>query len=356
MEGTHGKILDQIIPMNLFMFLERGQLQLGGTNHFFRSKDGGQTWDSIANPTPSGIWSILETDLNSILVGLRNADAVLRSDDEGLSFSLVLGDPGFSPAVWNFLTTDFSGKIYATQDFRSEIYMSSDNGDSWDTLSMPKQSGAYTSMNGRVFFITQNSVILKVNDEGTELLDHAIVDPSLNVYGAQVCVRKDEAIFVSNFKDIFLSFDNGLTWKLENSGFDTTGVFVDDIRIMGIEVDSKGFVYVYGPGGLFKSRTGNNGISIKNSKIFMLDGGTSLEIFPNPFKNKSKISFNLSKKGLIKIMGIDGKTLRHYNVSNKTKIFWDGKNVKGDFLPSGIFLIEADLDGKIYRNRIILAR
>lgn len=88
----------------------------------------------------------------------------------------------------------------------------------------------------------------------------------------------------------------------------------------------------------------------------MLDGGTSLEIFPNPFKNKSKISFNLSKKGLIKIMGIDGKTLRHYNVSNKTKIFWDGKNVKGDFLPSGIFLIEADLDGKIYRNRIILAR
>jgi len=85
-------------------------------------------------------------------------------------------------------------------------------------------------------------------------------------------------------------------------------------------------------------------------------GNSKTWAYPNPFKNKTQINFNTPKHGLIKVLNLDGKALVSYNASNKSTFVWDGKNNKGNLLPSGIYLIEAELDGKITRSKAILAR
>jgi len=184
--------LDPIIYDNLVNFIyvsNTGSLYIGDhlfRDRFLQSNDGGTTWDSVFLPTPypdgfgTGAYSITETT-NSIFIGLMNSNAIIRSNDNGDSWDLVFGDTLYDFGDWNFLATDKNDKIYARKNYTT---VSSDNGNSWDTLKVPQTdpsnnfssiAGIYVSNNKEFYFITSSASILKMNDEGTELIEYAQV-------------------------------------------------------------------------------------------------------------------------------------------------------------------------------------
>ncbi|RLD59855.1 MAG: hypothetical protein DRJ05_05835 [Bacteroidetes bacterium] len=87
-----------------------------------------------------------------------------------------------------------------------------------------------------------------------------------------------------------------------------------------------------------------------------------IEVYPNPFNNETVLSFTLkeSQKVNLKVYNSKGKRLvQLINNARKDKgkyqIIWDGKNDRGDNLPSGIYFYQLTTD-KSYSGKIILQR
>lgn len=136
-------------------------------------------------------------------------------------------------------------------------------------------------------------------------------------------------IFVES-KNIYLSSDSGLNWKIETSGIDTSIDLFGDIYVVNIVIDSKGFIYLYGPNGLYKSTTGLNGLNIKNLNA-ITSSYQSLNIY------------NINGK---KVSTLSGKNTH-----------WDGRGDLRKILPNGIYFLTTKNEmGKIETSKIVLNR
>ena len=87
-----------------------------------------------------------------------------------------------------------------------------------------------------------------------------------------------------------------------------------------------------------------------------------LKVYPNPVSSFSNISINGLSRGLLKIIVVDvlGRTVRtltnQYNLSISNKTFWDGRDDKGSFLPSGIYFVVVRNIYSVKTHKIIYLR
>ena len=74
----------------------------------------------------------------------------------------------------------------------------------------------------------------------------------------------------------------------------------------------------------------------------------NISVSPNPFKigvHNNIIITNVSKNSIIKIMTLNGKVVKEFMLSENNRIYnWDGKDNKGRYLSSGVYLVS------IYNN------
>ena len=95
-----------------------------------------------------------------------------------------------------------------------------------------------------------------------------------------------------------------------------------------------------------------------------------LSIFPNPFRNSTTISFELStqqnrqnERNTISVYNIKGQKVKEFVIlsgvegnNSQFSIIWDGKDEKGKPLDSGIYLLNLHQDNKTTTKRIMLLK
>jgi flagellar hook assembly protein FlgD len=89
-----------------------------------------------------------------------------------------------------------------------------------------------------------------------------------------------------------------------------------------------------------------------------------LSNFPNPFKNSTCITFNISheqsrikKPVIIEIFNIKGQFVKKYIIANnQSSVVWDGKDRFGNSLNSGIYFYKMKYGKFIYAKKLILMK
>ena len=132
---------------------------------------------------------------------------------------------------------------------------------------------------------------------------------------------------------------NGI-WLNDVEGFTTRNSGLLDDTILDIAFDNpRGLVYI----------ATTKGISVYQSSYAVYgDTYQELKIFPQPFEIPAPeplVIDGLLQESEVKIMTLDGTFIRHLYARNGTVIgqqaFWDGRNHRGDFVGSGVFICMA---------------
>ncbi len=101
-------------------------------------------------------------------------------------------------------------------------------------------------------------------------------------------------------------------------------------------------------------------LNVSNSIQTYEDKGTEVMAYPNPFSDKIKISYrhNYTEFVSVKIYNIMSQEV--IRLSHKQEVpgsyteEWDGKNINGEMLPSGVYIYKIQIGNKDYSGKIIL--
>jgi flagellar hook assembly protein FlgD len=96
------------------------------------------------------------------------------------------------------------------------------------------------------------------------------------------------------------------------------------------------------------------GISTSNKEFF--------DIYPNPFRDKTSISFSLSgqadaRMDIFNLQGVVVRTLEFApGNQHDVRYEWDGCDNNGNLLPAGIYLLKVNTGVTIEFSRIVVVR
>jgi ligand-binding sensor domain-containing protein len=127
------------------------------------------------------------------------------------------------------------------------------------------------------------------------------------------------------------------------SSFDSrnTPLLSDEIRSIVVD-ERSGIVYVGTDEGL---------VSFETVAKKPLDAFEDLNIYPNPLKISNNFNGLVTIDGLIKdteikILNVNGRVIQEFSSPGGRVAYWDGKNIEGEFVSSGIyFIVASDKDG-----------
>ena len=207
-----------------------------------KSLDNGDTWAGASSSVPeSNVGAFTITNNGTMLLGVKGANGLYRSSDDGNSWTLT----NFPMNYRVYSLTVASNSIFAgTAEFLDGIYKSIDDGATWQKLSNASASYEYYS-NG--IFTSDGKLLIGVLNTG--------------IYG---------------------SADMGNTWQLFNNGLTSLFGFV-------IAQAPNGIIYATSGDGVFKNTgttdIGNDGTAVNS---FQLE-----QNYPNPFNPSTTIYYNL---------------------------------------------------------------
>ena len=101
---------------------------------------------------------------------------------------------------------------------------------------------------------------------------------------------------------------------------------------------------------------------LENDDIQIKWPSAGLSIYPNPFRNETKIEFYLTGSSKIQMHVVDlkGRILRQLQNSvllgGEYEIRWDGTNKSGQVLPAGMYLIRLTTDKEVIVKKVTLQR
>lgn len=163
---------------------------------------------------------------------------------------------------------------------------------------------------------------------------------------------------------VFVTCPDSTRHRLEmvGSGTQWSGSFI---------VDSSGYYYIEASG---SDTAGNIGYAdtifqylvVEEEIIVQTPTGIGfLQIYPNPFREKTKITFSLehnAKGAELNIYDITGRLVRSYsaNLCNLNKsvesVYWDGKDDMGKSLSNGIYICRLKADNSYKATAIIMLK
>jgi flagellar hook assembly protein FlgD len=88
---------------------------------------------------------------------------------------------------------------------------------------------------------------------------------------------------------------------------------------------------------------------------------SSLFIYPNPYKipNDQQLAIQgLVANSTVKILTVSGSLVNEFATQNGGRAYWDGKNKRGTYVPSGIYWIVgyADNGAEIVTGKVAVIR
>jgi len=237
---------------------------------FFRSVDGGNTWDELASPNPSGyMWSFAFGADGKVFAGTRRLSGaaegmgIYRSEDDGETWS-YLGPRNVDITT---LAVNPLGHVFAGTD-GDGVYRSTDGGDTWTRVAAGmKATDVYSLLfnaEGQLLAAARNAGIHRSDDRGQtwSLLDpglffmnwplNGLPSPVLAMTSTGVIFYAWGGSYEWAAGGIARSRDNGNTWE------ERVGPLVNGPAIC-ITIDRRDYIYAFFQNaGLYRSRDGGD--------------------------------------------------------------------------------------------------
>jgi len=215
-----------------------GHLTLGPTPlGIFRSDDDGDEWQNVLKT----IWvQKIQSDSKNYIYACTNSfnisTKICRSDDDGETWeNISKGLPEYNIIEMainrndNIITANYDGTIYS----------SSDRGESWDSVKNGFKSYFYSltfNSQGVLFSYSGSTGLVKSFDEGKSW--HRIpLELSGHTFSFLAVDKNDRLFVVTKDKGLFISSDNGITWKNLREG-------LTNKEITAIGFDNKNNIYL----------------------------------------------------------------------------------------------------------------
>ncbi|HOW32024.1 MAG TPA: T9SS type A sorting domain-containing protein, partial [Bacteroidales bacterium] len=223
-------------------------------------------WEVLPFPESTDIYCTAVNNEGDIFVGAANDGApggVYRSLDNGQTWSLVLDLGEFSVIS---LEISNNGNIYAGTNWVNPLYVSLNNGETWEALPLPLSHNVVCilSIGSDTLFVGQPDVpgavlsrsidggqtwetVFTTNDHSSECINDIIITPSGTMYIGL-------SGYFPGMGGVYRAVDNGNTWEF-------IGLF--DCMITSLATNSAG--------DLFASSWG--GTSLNNAGVYALRNG-----------------------------------------------------------------------------------
>ncbi len=207
----------------------------GGSNgvpapsNFYKSSDGGDTWQRITMSIPLSISSLALTSSGALLATDLSRPGVFRSTDGGTTWSPA--GLAIAGETIEALTVDpGSSAIYATTydaTTRGQaVFETTDGGETWQPAAANlKWFGTVTDPNDpATVYATTNDGVVKSVDHGTTwaATDKGLV--SMLMGPLALAAGNPATLYAVNGDTIFTSTDRGRTWHQQTTGPDGTDV------------------------------------------------------------------------------------------------------------------------------------
>ena len=234
---------------------------IGNSSSFFKSKDKGDTWITLKRDDSNFLLSkdIAINERNHLFVGTEFG--IIRSLDGGNTWKQI-----HYPGIKNNGAIDFkfNGDIYLI-DYSSDIYRSSDNGDTWQRIYDSSSNAGFLTIDlSSVGFIFANTGdgFVRSFDNGNNW-----TTLSLPAEPTTVEINSEDEIFIGiSGGKVFVSSDFGDNWADVSSGLPRWS----SVNAFALDLDTYLFVGL-SEGGLFRSSLPTAVSAVLSGKVIILD-------------------------------------------------------------------------------------
>lgn len=227
------------------------------TAGFYRSPDGGRTWQIVNDRHSSGRDMVVHAaEPNRVFVVALGA-GVLASDDAGATLSVVSSAQGFQPSGADIEYSADATVLYVSTGF--QVYRSTDHGTSWQRGGdVPTSERAATNLivdpsdPRHLYMVGDVAEGFQSTDAGATWQPWTVPNAMINDL-AFANTQPTPRIWATTSAGIWFSDDRGVTWTNSSNGI---------ADAVSVDPNNPNIVYVGTVQGLL--RTENNGVSWSN--------------------------------------------------------------------------------------------
>jgi len=334
----------------------------------FATSDGGQSWQlQFRDTTLTPFINYIEMFDN--INGVAMADAIdkdsaaviLKTTDGGQSW-LSVNDSAFGSSSYNSWHVvdfvDMNVGFLRPDILEHDIFKTTDGGVSWQRLDYPSDMGECVNLK---FFDENFGIIsgwwgqaLYTEVEFSNWIPLGVGAPIDIEYAPD----NSNYIWVASYSAVFYSVNKGRTWFDSNitdlnSSSNTMADMVFSSETHGW-VLSNTAVYRTTDGG--RSTTAIKGTSL-NSNSFRLHPN-----YPNPFNATTQISFDLPNDAYVclTIYDIRGREIvtlvNERQNAGSHRLTWSGSDSNRRAVPTGVYLLQMESSGQMFRQKMVLLK
>ena len=333
---------------------QNDHLFVGTSNGLFRSTDQGVHWDSVLTFAGTGAHAVagLYVAPGDTIYAVAPGHGIFKSSNEGTTWQSFSTDSRLRSM--SIITMCQSGVII-TGSISIGLLRSTDGGLSWES---PTISGApidasviVTSPAGYLYSGSGNCMMSKYgvcrsSDQGATW---AIVGSDRIRYVYSICIADNGDVLVGASNGIFISSDNGVSWRAMNDGLKFPFV-------LSTAQDNAGNLYA----GTFTSgvyRTSWTQLSAGDVGVEMPTRFVLYQNYPNPFNPITTIAFAAATRVNVSIIVYDclGRVIATlangmYD-AGEHRIIFDGSNIS-----SGLYFYRMAVNGVVTVKKMVVEK
>ncbi|MDP4218959.1 MAG: T9SS type A sorting domain-containing protein [Bacteroidota bacterium] len=324
-----------------YAFAASGSNLFAAAGGVFFSTDSGLSWKSVSTGLPSSSRVLSLAISGSIICAGTQQDSIYMSANNGASWQAI-GKPGTYTSALAVHGQDlFAGTT-------NGVFVLTDNGTTW----MPASSGLPNACNIATFVIRDKDLfvadqyagVFHSTNNGSNWTAINVGLTDIHIYGL---VGSGSNLFAGSlYNGVFLSTDNGANWTPENTGLAINNVFA--LAATGTDL----FVGTYGSG-------------VWRRPLSEMAGGNSVQqpieasyvrVYPNPLSASTTITFSLLDHGFARVDVvnlIDTKVQQLYSgelEAGEHSFTWDARE-----MPDGIYFARVHTGGKVQSGQMLVA-
>jgi photosystem II stability/assembly factor-like uncharacterized protein len=332
--------------INALIVNDVDEVLASGSYTFYRSTNGGYSWDTVAFPSSnSPVYSFCLDGLHTILAGTWRG--ILRSTTNGTSWQPVLQND----LTYYSVVRGADGSLFGGSD--SGVIRSTDHGTTWVVRNNGLIDSAVRAMvstpGGVVLAGTLTGGVYRSTDKGEtwSTANSGLTGTSIQSFA----VNSDGDVFVAiSGGGVCRSTNDGVTWESVNSGL----TFLNNTKALTVSPSGYLFAGTFNRG-VFRSRETTTSVG----EAYPLEPQSSelLQNFPNPFNPSTTIQYQLDRKAhvLLRVYDLLGREVMKVVDEIEAP---GNKSVKllVTHLSSGVYFYRLQADGFSQTRKFTLLR
>ena len=326
-----------------FLLIDGNNVIAGTSFGVYRTTNNGQNW-SLLGISNRSVWAIAKKD-NNIFAGTTGY-GVYRSTDNGVNWEISLQK---TTQISSLTIKD--NYIFAGDWMSPTIYVSSNNGSTWDSTSL---GGPFTrvvlslAVKGSIVFAgTDNYGIFYTTNNGINWTQSSLSEPSvicINVNGNNIFAGTAFALPGG----VFLSTNNGTSWIIKNQGMGN--------RYIWSMTSNSQYIFA-GTDSTIWRHSLSEIIGIQNISTEIPSSYSLGQNYPNPFNPITVISFSLPvvSNATLKVYDLMGREVQTL-VNEKLQAGTYEVTFDGSGLTSGVYFYKLMTEGFSETKRMLLIK